>query len=169
MTDSLKGDGRAIFTIFIGVIIAIVFIASFSSSIFTQTNTASETNLSITVPAINVTTAVNGRDLISATTISNATNISLITHGLLLGDGIVNGVKTVTIVVNDSEGGLVGTTVNLTYTYNPDGYIGNAGGRSIAALITILSALAIVVFVIVVLFQFGSLGVLSSFRGRRKD
>ena len=51
---------------------------------------------------------------------------------------------------------------------NPDGYIGNAGGRSIAALITILSALAIVVFVIVVLFKFGSIEGLIN-RSRRKE
>ena len=91
MVNSLKGDGRAIFTIFIGTIIAIVFMASFSSSIFNQTNVATYTNITVTAPAaVNGTLAVVGRDLISVTEISNVTNSGLQTRGLVLSDGIIN-------------------------------------------------------------------------------
>lgn len=161
MVRSFDGDGKAVFAFFVGAIIAIVFLASIADSVFTQTTTGTEANLSVTVPAINVTTAVNGRDLLDTTTvvISNATNISLVTHGLNLSDGLVGGVKTVTLTVNDSAGdNLVGTTVNLTYDYNPDGYIADSGGRSIALLITIFGALAILVFGIVVFVKDGTLG-----------
>ncbi len=156
MANSLKGDGMAIFTIFLGAIIAVVFIGSFSDNIFTQTNTASQVNLTVIAPAINVSLAVEGRDLIEVTAIINGTNTSLLTNGLSMTDGVLDGVKTVILNVNDSSGSS-GNAVNLTYTYNPDGYITSSGGRSITRLILIIAALAIVVFVIVVMFKFGSI------------
>ena len=172
MVNSFKGDGKAIFTIFVGAIIAVVFMASIADQVFTQTTTASQTNLTVTVSAVNVSQAVEGRDLITATSITNVTNasVNLITLGLNLTDGLVSGDKTVILRANDTASNLVGTEVNLTYTYNPNGFITNAGGRSIATLILIIAALAIVVFVIVVLLKFGSLGALTTmFNSRRRE
>lgn len=167
MANSLKGDGMAIFTIFIGAIIALVFITSFSDNIFTQTNTATAVNSSVTVSAINVSLAVAGRELNTVTEISNATFIGLQTRGLTLATGIIGGDQTVTLTANDTASALVGTDVNLSYDYNPDGYIDNAGGRSVTLLILIISALAIVVFVIVVMFKFGSINNLVNSRRRK--
>ena len=166
MADSLKGDGRMIFTIFVGAIIAIVFMASIGDQIFTQTNTASNTNLTVTVLAINSSLAIEGRDLLTVVSITNVTNSSLDTNGLNLTSGVLNGVKTVFLVANDSSGS-VGNEVNLSYTYNPDGYITSAGGRSITALILIISALAILVFVVVVMFKFGSIQEIMNMRRRK--
>ncbi len=172
MANSLQGDGKAIFTFFVGAIIAIVFLASFADSIFTQTTTFTETNTSVTVLAINTSLALTGRDLNTATSVINGTNISLITHGLLIDSGLVNSVRTVRLTANDSASDLVGTLVNVTYDYNPDGFIGIAGGRSIALLILIISALAILVFSVVTFIKDGSLGALmgrsnAGRRGRR--
>lgn len=158
MVQVLKGDGKAIFTVFIGAIIAIVFLASIGDSIFSQTNTASATNLTVTVLAINTSLAVEGRDLIALTSITNVTNITLDDLGLILSDGLVNGLKTVTLTANDSASDMVGSKVNLTYTYNPDGYISDSGGRTIALLISIFAALSILIFVIVVFIKNGTLG-----------
>ena len=36
--------------------------------------------------------------------------------------------------------------VNVTYTYGPEGYIDSSGARSVAGLIAIIAALAIMVF-----------------------
>ena len=158
MAKMLEGDGKAVFAFFIGSIIAIVFLASVADSVFTQTNTATATNLTVTVAAINTSLAVEGRDLIALTSIINETNITLDDVGLSLSDGLVNGVKTVILTANDSASDLVGDEVNLTYTYNPDGYISIAGGRSIASLIVIFGALAILIFGFVVFMKNGSLG-----------
>ena len=147
MVNSLKGDGKAIFTVFVGAIIAIVFLASVADSIFTQTTTFTETNTTVTVLAINTSLTLQGRDLNTATAVSNVTFDDLISRGLIIDDGLVNSVKTVRLTANDSASALVGTSVNVTYDYNPNGFITIAGGRSIALLITIISALAIMVFV----------------------
>ncbi|KKK47751.1 hypothetical protein LCGC14_3152030 [marine sediment metagenome] len=162
MARELQGDGKAVFVFFIGAIITIVFLASIADNIFTQTNTASNTNLTVTVLAINTSLAIEGRDLIAEISIINSTNISLEFQGLILSDGILNGVKTVTLTANDSAVDLVGDEVNISYTYNPNGYIDSAGGRSIAALILIIGALAILVFGIVVFIKNGTLGRLMS-------
>lgn len=163
MVQSLKGDGKAIFVFFIGAIIAIVFLASIANSVFTQTTTATIINDTVTAPAaVNGTLSVSGRDLIAVTVISNGTEIGLQGRGLVLSDGILNGVKTVILTSNDTAGQvgnlLNGTSVNLTYTYNPQGYISIAGGRTIALLITIMSALAILIFAVVTFIKDGSLG-----------
>ncbi len=168
MVNSLKGDGKAIFTVFVGLIITVVFLAGFATTLVPQTTTESETNLSVTVSAINVSLAVAGRDLIAVTDINNLTDAGLESQGLNLGDGLVSGLKTVTLTANDTATDFVGTTVNLTYSYNPDGFISIAGGRSIALLITIVSALAMVVFVVVVLIKEGSLGALINNATRRR-
>ncbi len=167
MANSFKNDGRMIFAIFIGAIIAVVFMANIADSIFTQTNTATQTNLTVTVSAINVSQAVAGRELIALTSITNETNVSrsLQNEGLNLSTRIVNGAQTVALTANDSSGS-VGNEVNLTYTYNPDGFIDNAGARSIVTLILIIAGLAIVVFVIVQIF--GSEALINITR-RRKD
>lgn len=168
MVNSLKGDGKAIFTFFVGAIIATVFLASFSDNIFTQTNTATQTNLTVTVLAINTSLAVAGRDLNTVTEISNLTFIGLQTRGLNLDDGLVNSVKTVRLTANDTASDLVGSEVNLTYDYNPDGFIDSAGGRSITSLILIISSLAILVFAVVVFIKDGSLGALINNKFRRR-
>lgn len=170
MVNSLQGDGKAIFTFFIGAIIAIVFIGNFADSIFTQTTALTETNTSVTVLAINTSLALTGRDFNTLTSIINTTNITLDTLGLSIDDGLVNSVKSVRLTANDSASDLVGTIVNVSYTYNPDGFISSAGGRSIALLITIISALAILIFAVVTFIKDGSLGALigRDNKGRRK-
>ncbi|HEC39511.1 MAG TPA: hypothetical protein ENI29_14825 [bacterium] len=140
---------------------------SFADNIFTQTTTATVVNTSVTVLAINTSLALEGRDLISATEVINVTFTDLAERGLIISDGVLNGAKTVTLTANDSASALVGTAVNVSYTYNPDGYISDAGGRSISKLILVISALAIVVFVIVVMFKFGSINQLIN--SRRKE
>jgi len=169
MANSLKGDGKAIFTFFVGAIIAVVFLASFSDNIFTQTTTFQETNTTVTVLAVNTSLALEGRDLITSINVTNVTLAEdLRNTGLIIDDGLVNSVKTVRLTANDTSSARVGELVNVTYTYNPDGFIDSAGGRSIALLIVLISALAILVFAVVTFIKDGSLGALIGKQGRRK-
>ncbi len=169
MVNEIRGDGKAIFTIFLGLIIAVVFMANIGDQIFIQTNEATALNESVTVSAINTSLAVTGRELVTATSVLNSTFNDLIARGLALSTETVGGVRTVALTANDTATDLVGTSVDLNYVYKPDGYIDNSGGRSITALILIIAALSLVVFVIVVLLKFGSLGTLTTmFKGGRK-
>lgn len=160
MTE-LKADGKMIFTIFIGAIIAIVFLSTIGDSIFTQTNTFTNINETVTGPAINGTVDLVGRELATSLSVingSNASSADLLAQGIALQTGVgSNGLLTVQLSLNDSGSEYVGQPINVSYIYNPQGYVSDGGARSITSLILIFGALAILIFVVVVLFQTGSL------------
>lgn len=156
---NIKSDGKAILAVFIGSIIAITFMISIGDSIFVQTNEVTVVNTTVTAPAVNATLDLLGRTLVSQTAVTEASNVSNVSSGLFLQTGTAtNGLQTVQLVVNDTAGQFSGTSVNVSYVMQPDGYLAQAGARSIAALILIFGSLAIMIFVIVVFIKDGSLG-----------
>ncbi len=163
MANSLQGDGKAIFTFFIGAIIALVFLASIADSVFTQSTTFTVTNETITAGAINVSVALTGRELIDGDTpitlnASNTSALTLQTSGVTITTKIVNNVRTVALTVNDTASVWVGTSINVTYNYEPQGYLERAVDRNVVALITLFAALSIMVFAVVIFIKFGTLG-----------
>ena len=133
---------------------------SIGDQINLETNTFTALNTTVTIPAVNGTVDVTGRELITELDIINSTNISSgILVGLFLQTGTgTNGLLSVQLVANDTASGIVGDGVNVSYTYNPDGYISDSGGRAITLLILIFASLAILVFVVVVFIKQGSMG-----------
>ncbi len=165
MAGELQGDGKAIFTFFIGAIITIVFLASVADSVFTQTTTFSTTNETVTSLAVNSSLALTGRELTDTSTTetwngtgNSSASSNLQNSGVIVDTRIINGVKTVALTINDTGSAFAGGTINVTYDFQPDGYISNAGGRSIALLIIIFGSLAILVFGLVVFIKDGTLG-----------
>lgn len=152
---AFKSDMKMILIIFIGLIIATVFIASIGDQIFLETNTFNQTNFTVTAPAINGTVLLTGRELVPGTTpiVRNATNFELQNAGIFVTDGLINGVKTVFLSVNDSGFPSNASSVNVSYNFNPDGYLSDSGTRSITLLILIFSALAALIFVIVQIWK----------------
>ncbi len=157
---NFQGDGKAIFQVFIGAIIAIVIIGIVGTAIVGQTSTSSATNVTVTAPAVNATLDLNGRTLILQNDVSEASNASNTSVGLLLQTAIssTTGLQTVQLTLNDTAVAFAGASVNVSYTFDPDGYLSNSGARAIALLILIFGALGIMVFVIVVFIKEGSLG-----------
>lgn len=154
-----SGDFKALIAIFVGVIIATVLLSSISDSIFEQTNTITITNESVVVGAVNVSVGTTGRDLVGVGTVSNSTNATgsgLFTGLNVIDTTLISGAKTISLVANDTASNLVGNTVNVSYTANPDGFISESGARSITLLIIIFGALAALIFIIVVLIKNGS-------------
>ena len=159
MVKILQGDGKAVLAVFIGAIIAVTFMATIGDQIFPQTNTGVVNNLSVVTPANGTFTDVRGRELITLSRITNATDSKLLQGvNMRTAASATTGLLTVQVTTNDTFNGTVGETVNLTYTYIPDGYVSNSGGRAITRLILIFAALAIVVFIIVKFIQNGSMG-----------
>ena len=163
MTQILKGDGKAIFMVFVGTIIAIVFLASIADSVFNQSTTFTATNTTITAGGINVSVAILGRQLVDGNVpvTLNATNTSALTlvgEGVIVATKTVNGVRTVALTVNDSGVAWVGLPINVTYAYQPDGYLGSSTDRAIVGLVVLFGALGAMVFVVVVFMTNGSLG-----------
>ncbi len=154
-------DGKAIFMIFIGVIITITLLAVIADSTFGVTNIITKTNITVTAAAVNVTLDIPGRELISTIEIYNSSNTTqtLIGQGGSLQTGVgSDGLLSVQLLLNDSAASFAGEDLNLSYTANPNGYISDGGGRSVTNLIIVFAALAILIFIIVVLIKFGSLG-----------
>lgn len=159
MAQMLKSDGKMIFMIFVGAIITIVFMNVIADSIFTQTNIATVTNKTFTTAAVDSSVTLVGRQNISTITIINATNNTLDWSANFTVDTVdSSGNLGIFLVTRNVTGvGFPTESINVTYSYEPFGYLQDSGSRSVSALILIFGALAIVVFVIVVIFKFGSL------------
>jgi len=148
-----KTDGKTIFTIFVGAIIAATLIVAIADQVNLTTSTFRVDNVTVTAPAVNATLDLTGRELISRLGITNESQPNL-TNQLTLQTGTgTTGLRSVQLTINDTSSNYAGVSVNVSYTYNPDGYVSDPGGRSITLLITLFAALAILIFVIVVLFQ----------------
>jgi hypothetical protein len=157
---AFKKEGIALIMIFIGAIITVTFIQSIANQTTLSTNTYSVRNATTTLcSTANCTTDVVGRELVGTGFIQNRTGIAVV-RSVVLQNGIgSNGLLTVQYFLNDTAitQGYGGAVVNGTYTYNPDGYVSSTGGRSITNLIVIISALAILLWILVMLIRDGPL------------
>ncbi len=167
----LKSDGKMIFMIFVGLIITAVFMTVIADQVFLQTNTPTVTNLSVTVPAVNttLTTQLPGRQNTTVIVVTNGTGT--FTNNFSVNTSNAAGVLGVFWFPTDAATteAIVGNPVNLTFTYQPSGYLQDSGARSVAGLVLIMAALAMVVFVVVIIFKSGSLGEMMATFNRRRS
>ena len=156
---SFNSDGKAILTIFIGVILAIAFINPIADKVVQTTNLITVTNATYTAPATNATLAIVGRELVSQTgNICLANNVSNCSNGLYLASAIgTDGERSVFLYVNQTGAGYAGASVNVSYVAEPDDYQ-NSTTRPIVILLTLFAALGVLVYVISTLIKRGSLG-----------
>ena len=171
---ALTSDGKIIFGVFIGAIIAIVLISSIGDQINVVTTEGVESNLTVNSSATgNGTVSLIGRTLLVAGDIFNSTGNES-GHAEVFGTGnytlatrTISGSRTVVLITNDSATE-PGQQLNVTYTYEPDGYGNTSEARSITTLILIISALAILMFVVVMIWrQGGSLSQLLTVGSKR--
>jgi hypothetical protein len=157
-----KRSFAAVLMIFIGAIIATTFIASIATQVNLETNQFTIHNDTVTVPSTaNTTLDLTGRELVTAIGIWNATE-SILNNASIMGSNGTDlqtgwtsgGLRTVQLITNDTavNTGFIGKTVNVSYIYLPDGYVSDSGARSVTTLITLISALAIVVYIIVIIY-----------------
>ncbi len=168
---SFKADGKMIFMIFVGLIITAVFIASIADSVSDQTSLTTLTNGTFTSAAVNSSVTLPGRANTTTITIVNASNASQdFSANFTVDTSDAQGVLGVFLVTRDVTGvGFPAVSINVSYTYEPSGFLQNSGARNIAALIVIMSALAMVVFVVVMIFKFGSIRELTATFNRRRS
>lgn len=160
----LNNDVTVFFAIFIGVILAVVLLSAASDSIFSSTTSLNVTNNTVTAPSTNNSVAVTGRDLTSQTydiwNLSNGTEgfpFLVDTDGnVTLQEEIINGAKTVTLLVNQNGSAYSQLPLNITYNFNPDGFVSGTGG-TILALVVLFGALAVLIFVVVKVTREGSM------------
>ncbi len=161
-------DGMTILMVFIGVIITATFIVPIANQVIGDTTIISAENTTITLGAVNTSVDLAGRGLNDQTfTITNATEVSPILTILTVTDGFNSqGLRSVQVVVNDTADtqGYATTAVNVSYNYQPEGYINGSGARSVSLLVILFGVLSIVIFTIISFIKTGSLGVLMKMR-----
>lgn len=140
----------ALIVIFITAIVALTLFVSIAQTVGHSTNNQSLVNYTFTTPAINGTIDLVGQELFSTPIVINSSsNKSVVAANYSVYEGIgSDGVKG--IIYKSLDGSTyTNVPVKITYSYGDDGYIDDSGGRSVAALIVILSALAIGVITLV--------------------
>lgn len=153
----------AILIVFIGAIIAITFIASFSTDIVFQTETRTTGNQTVNLTTPSATEDLIGRTLVGSAIIRNVSDNSTVTGNYTVTNEIgSDGLQTPRITASGdgtfNGENLTASILLVEYTYEPTGYLQNSGARGINKLTLIIAALAILVFVIVVFIGKGYLG-----------
>lgn len=149
-----NGQITFVIILFIGLIVTSAMLIDIANQQELITGSFEVNNGTVTVPAINATVDLTGRDLIEEITILNETTVASVdVVGLALQRGIgTNGLLTVQLFANDTSSAITGNGVNVTYTYRADGFVGN-GNVAVTRLILLFAALAMLIFAIVMLFK----------------
>lgn len=151
-----NSNGIAIIMIFIGAIIAATLMVPIADQIFDQTNSRTATNVTTVMPAaVNTTVDLEGRNLIGTITLVNDT-FDDVSQFYIKDERLSSnsGLLTVAVTSNSTSGvgNTLGQTVNATYEFKPDGSAVNSTDSSLIRLILIFAALAVLFFVLAMVF-----------------
>lgn len=135
---------------FIAAIIGLILLQSIAVYVEqgTRANSgvATQTNRTITISGLSSGGIVElpGQELVSTLVVTNGSTVTAVpTTNYTIAECVRTSDGLKGICYTKTTAGNAFPTVNVSYTYYPDGYIDDAGGRSIAGLIVILAALAI--------------------------
>lgn len=147
--------------VFVTVVVGLILFQIIAQDVGLASTSITTNNYSIEaadMPALDAAIDLNGQDLLSTPVVLNGTTGETIATGnYTIGERVspTTGVKTIYFQLDDAQNTGANLTANggdyiniTTYTYGPDGYINSASGRSVASLIIIFFALAIVVIVL---------------------
>ncbi len=136
-----------ILVVFIGVIVALVIYTAISTQVGVITTTIDPVNVTYTAPAAGATIDLNGQELIGTPVVTNETGGVIVVANYTIAEGISSTTSQKSILfTTDADSEIGGQTINVSVEYGGEGYIASSSGRSIALLIPIFAALAIVVF-----------------------
>ena len=143
---------------FVGIIIGIALFQVVSQTVGDATNTYDVANASLS--SVNATYSLTGQS-VSSVVVYNTTGDAIVSSGnyTIANNQVVDGTLTARITV-EADAIYQGGDWEVSYTYEPDGYIDSAGGRGVALLIPIFAALAIAVLALVPAFRNGVMDLL---------
>lgn len=147
-----KGEFGGVGTLIIiavAVIVAVTLLTGgITGGVGTLTSMSAVTNGSYTFPANNSYLTLSGQS-VSNVVVINATSGAIVpaTNYTIINDVVSNG-QLVSQLYNGRASLYSSKSVNISYDYEPFGYESNGGGRAIAGLIIIFSALAIAIVVL---------------------
>ncbi len=134
-----------IIMIAITAIVGVILLLSSAQNIHPTVNTVDLVNYSVALGALYTETSIPGIGVVGDVVMHN------VTSGVVIGAAnytvtdyeLVD--STLTATLNVTSATIASQTVNLSYTYQPEGYSTNSGARAVANLIIILFALSIAV------------------------
>jgi hypothetical protein len=148
-----KGQiGLGMFLIaFIGIIVAVTLFQTVAQDVGKVTSTYTATAAQYTPAAAESSVDLTGQELVTLTAVVNDSGDYDCESNFTIAEGVSprTGTKRVIMTSVATYSSAFCGKVNVTYTYAPEGYIDNSAGRSIALLIPILAALAIMVIALV--------------------
>lgn len=165
MRKKAEINGVGIFLVaFVGIIVALVLYQSMGSFIGTATGVTPnvQTQYLLTTPANGASVDLPGQELISVTSVRNRTDDVVISAGNYTIEEKVDSTGVKGIVYTSKTAAYAAKNVNITYSYYEDGYIDDAGGRSLALLIPVMCALAIIVIALVPAMRNGIMDLMRS-------
>ena len=134
---------------FLGILVALILYQGTFGFISTATDPVNGVNRTYTMPAAGSSIDLFGQELLNTPVVTNATGgavVAATNYTIAERVSPVDGLKRVALT---SLGGpYASRSVNISYQFGQEGYIEDAGGRSVAGLITIMAAMAILVFAI---------------------
>lgn len=138
--------------VILSFIVIIVGLALYSGGIApnvgTLTQTTSVANQTYTLPAAGSSIFIAGQKLIGSAVALNASNSSQVVaaSNYTVTQDTTSGV--LRLKLTSVAGPYATKNINLSYSFEPEGYISDAGARSVTQLIGIMTALAIVVIAV---------------------
>ena len=152
MNNKGQMEVAALIILFISILVGLVLFLPIAQNVGSVTDTqvfnTTESGTVFTAPASGASTDLTGQELIGDAVVQNGSDGTAIeTAGNWTVTEIVStttGVKTLSFTTTAGSE-FASKSVNLTYTYGPDGYIESAGARSITGLIVLFFALGIAV------------------------
>ena len=134
----------------ISAIVGLVLLQSSAQQTDASLTTRTIYNRTYTAPAANGVIDLIGQELLDTPIVTNATSgVAIPSTNYTIAEGVstVDGLKRIRLTTTGACC-IAGKTINITYTYGGEGYIDDAGGRSVYGLVILLGSLAIAVFVV---------------------
>ena len=134
-----------IVVVMVSIVMGLVLFQNMAQSVGTVTTSGVYVNKTVTLKANNTYTDINGAQKYTSVTIFNQSavvdSINVSVENRPIGD---DGLITMSLRVTGT-GTFANQLVNITGTYEPDGYISDSGSRSVTLLIVIFLAVCIAV------------------------
>lgn len=133
-----------ILLVFIAILIGLILILPIAQIVGDASTIYYHNNSTYTAPALNAIIDLDGQELSGTPVVYNATdNVVYTAANYTIDEGVSTSTGVKTIRFTSLTNNISSYPLLISYSYGKDGYIDNAGGRSMASLIVIFAALAV--------------------------
>ena len=150
-----KGQVGMIVMLAIAVIVGLILFQPVATNVeqVTRTNTGVQTQLNQTITISSLSSGgiveLNGQELVSTLQVINSTTGTVLpTTNYTIAECVRTSDNLKGICYTKTTAGNAFPSVNVSYTYYPAGYADDAGARSIAGIIVLLTAIAVFLVVL---------------------